>query len=149
MGTTIGEEQMKRLIQEYRAKVCLSDFGRYEQAMLKTYNTYMGKRIYSEYSTAPADDWTATPYTATTKGDGGWLIPDQTTLPGWTGANIIPIYVMERAQLSALIQWEITCRVSYAIVPLKVRRFTAILLPKVKVLLLPKLINRQTILYSP
>ncbi len=93
MGSVLGTDQMKRLIQEYRARVCLSDFGRYEQAMLKTYDTYMGKSIYSEYSTAPADDWKATPYTATTKGDGGWLIPDQETLPGWTGANIIPIYV--------------------------------------------------------
>jgi len=91
IGSTLGADQMKRLIQEYRARICLSDFGRYEQAMLKTYKYYMGTRIYAEYSTAPAADWTATPYAATTRGDGGWLIPDQATLPGWTGANIIPV----------------------------------------------------------
>jgi len=93
MGTALGKDQMNRLIQEYRAKVCLSDLGRYEQAVLKTYKTYMGKRIYSEYSSAPAEDWTATPYAATVKGDDGWLIPEVATLPGWTGANIIPLYV--------------------------------------------------------
>jgi len=93
MGTALGEIQMRRLIQEYRARVCLSDFGRYQQAMLKTYKTYMGTRIYAEYASAPSDDWIATPYAGTTLGDDGWISPDEKTLPGWTGANIIPVSV--------------------------------------------------------
>ena len=93
MGTVLGEEQMKRLIQEYRARLCLADLGRYESAVLKMYNENMGLRIYSEFSTAPAEDWIATPYAATTRNEDGWLIPEERTLPGWTGANIIPLSV--------------------------------------------------------
>lgn len=93
MGTVMGEEQMRRLIQEYRARLCLADLGRYEAAVMRMYNDNMGVRIYSEFSTAPAEDWTATPYAATTPDDDGWLIPEERTLPGWTGANIVPLKV--------------------------------------------------------
>jgi hypothetical protein len=93
MGTILGEGQMRRLIQEYRARLCLADLGRYETAVLKMYNDNMGLRIYSEFSSAPAEDWIATPYAATTRDEVGWLIPEERTLPGWTGANIIPLSV--------------------------------------------------------
>lgn len=95
----LGAAQVKRIIQEYRARLCLSDFGRYEQAVQKVYKTYMNYNIYAENendNTTP--NWKATPYTPTTKDEEGYLVPDEATLPGWTGANIIPIKVNSTAK---------------------------------------------------
>jgi len=89
----MGDAQVKRLIQEYRARLCLADFGRYSGAVLNMYQTYMGEVIVSDVAGVTIPAWKATPYASTTKGSDGWLVPDDLTLPGWTGANIIPIAV--------------------------------------------------------
>ena len=89
----IGEEQMRRMIQEYRARLVLCDFGKYSQAVKHMYNTYMGTVIESESWSVYSKPWRATPYAPTEEDEEGWLVPDQAITPGWTGANIIPIRV--------------------------------------------------------
>ena len=93
IGEELGKEQMQRLIQEYRARLCLADFKRYSLAVKNMYETYMGTVIESDVAGVTITAWKATPYASTTEGDDGWLIPEERTLPGWTGANIIPIAV--------------------------------------------------------
>jgi len=84
---------MRRLIQEYRARLCLADLGRYSHAVQNMYESYMGEIIKSDVTGLDITAWKATPYASTTLGEDGWLVPDDVTLPGWTGANIIPIAV--------------------------------------------------------
>jgi hypothetical protein len=93
IGGEIGKDQMRRLIQEYRAKLCLADLGRYSHAVQNMYQSYMGSIILSDVAGVDIPAWKATPYASMTEGDDGWLVPDDLTLPGWTGANIIPIVV--------------------------------------------------------
>jgi hypothetical protein len=91
IGEQIGANQMKMLIQEYRARLCLADLGRYSSAVKNMYESYMGTVIESDVAGVEITAWKATPYASTTEGDDGWLVPEERTLPGWTGANIVPI----------------------------------------------------------
>jgi hypothetical protein len=93
MGTVMGEEQIHRLIQEYRARICLADLKRFSSAVKNMYESYFGSIIESDVAGVTISAWKATPYASTSEGDDGWLIPEERTLPGWTGANIIPIAV--------------------------------------------------------
>lgn len=93
MADELGVDQTRRMIQEYRARLCLADLGRYSDAVLNMYKSYMGTIIESDVSGVTIPAWKATPYASTTEGSDGWLVPDDLTLPGWTGANIIPIDV--------------------------------------------------------
>lgn len=90
MATELGEEQMKRLIMEYRARLALADLGKYSQPIITLYNSYMGKSIRPEYS-QKVDSWAASPYVKAELDEDGLLVPEERTLPGWTGANILPI----------------------------------------------------------
>ncbi len=87
----IGDEQTKRMIQEYRARLALCDLGKYSNSVKRMYDTYMGN-VYKPEG-AECENWKATPYAHTEEDKDGWLVPDQSTTPGWTGANIIPIKV--------------------------------------------------------
>ncbi len=114
----IGQEQMERMIQEYRARIALCDMGRYSQAVYNLTNNAMGAVYGSDVDGKYVAPWKATPYASTSPvedeaeiealtrataeveepenvvfNDAGWLKPDELTLPGWTGANIIPIKV--------------------------------------------------------
>jgi len=89
----IGENQMKRMIQEYRARVCLCDMGRYTKATKNLYKSGMGAVIGSDVDGKYVTPWKATPYVSTSSDAEGWLVPEERTLPGWSGANIIPIAV--------------------------------------------------------
>jgi hypothetical protein len=93
IGAEIGNDQMKRLIQEYRARLCLCDLGRYSYAVKNMYEAYMGTVIESDVAGVDITAWKATPYASTTVGENGWLVPEERTLPGWTGANIVPIAI--------------------------------------------------------
>ena len=92
LASKIGEEQVQRLILEYRSRLCLADFGIYSDGLLRLENSYWNTSVTSEGSTQ-CQAWNMTPYTETEPGEDGWLIPEKRTLPGWTGANIIPIKV--------------------------------------------------------
>lgn len=118
----IGQEQMERLLQEYRARLALCDMGRYSKATLNLTKNAMGDIYGSDVEGKYVAPWKATPYASTSPvtdeaetkmldtrsavspsvledeeivdwDDTGWLKPDELTLPGWTGANIIPIKV--------------------------------------------------------
>ena len=114
----IGKDQIRRMIQEYRARIALCDMQRYTKATLNLYKTNMGAIFGSDVDGKYVAPWKATPYVSTSPvedeaeiealtrataeveepenvvfNDAGWLKPDELTLPGWTGANIIPIKV--------------------------------------------------------
>ena len=114
----IGAEQTKRMILEYRSRIALCDMGRYSRAVYNLMNNAMGAIYGSDVDGKYVAPWKATPYASTSPvldeaevkaltkataeveepegvefNDAGWLQPDKLTLPGWTGANIIPIKV--------------------------------------------------------
>ena len=88
----LGEEQLQRMILEYRSRICLADLGIYSDALLRLENSYFNTNVASEGS-SKCDPWRMTPYAVTQEGEDGWLVPEKRTLPGWSGANIIPIKV--------------------------------------------------------
>lgn len=88
----IGATQTRRLIQEYRARQAFGDFGIWRTAYKKLLNDNWNVSIGPESSpywinVAP---WKATSYVASTV-SGSTLTPDPLTLPGWSGANQIPL----------------------------------------------------------
>lgn len=93
----LGDFKTRQLIQEYRARLALSDFKRFTKPLKNMYNYWFQTRIYPEHPSTqvpePVDDWYATPYAETTLDSEGYLIPNPLTLPGWSGANFIPIHV--------------------------------------------------------
>ena len=118
IAAEIGAGQTKRMIQEYRARIALCDMGRYSQAVFNLMNNAMGAIYGSDVEGKYVAPWKATPYVSTSVvedaaevealtratpeveepedvvfNEAGWLKPDALTLPGWTGANIIPIKV--------------------------------------------------------
>lgn len=118
IAAEIGADQTKRMIQEYRARIALCDMGRYSQAVFNLMNNAMGAIYGSDVEGKYVAPWKATPYVSTSIvedaaevealtratpeveepedvvfNEAGWLKPDALTLPGWTGANIIPIKV--------------------------------------------------------
>jgi hypothetical protein len=94
IASGIGAGQMRRLITEYRAKQALVDFGPWKNAILALLNAHFGQSIGAEWQPSwlnPAP-WIATPYAKTTNNN-GLLTPEARTLPGWSGANQIPLRV--------------------------------------------------------
>lgn len=90
----LGNAQMRRLIMEYRARMALCDIGRWSAAYQKLLNDNWNASLGPEYTPywISCDPWTATCYEPTTN-SGGVLTPQAKTLPGWTGANYIPLTV--------------------------------------------------------
>jgi len=94
IASGIGAAQMRRLITEYRAKQALVDFGPWKTAVLALLDGHFGQSIGAEWqpSWLNPDAWIATPYVKTTN-NAGLLTPEARTLPGWSGANQIPLTV--------------------------------------------------------
>ena len=89
----LGEDQVRRMILEYRARLCLCDFGDYSSALTELETNYFGTTISSE-GTSKCDSWDMTPYIKVIGTTGtSWLTPEERTLPGWTGANVLPVTV--------------------------------------------------------
>lgn len=85
---------MRKMVQEYRARLALADFGKFEQPILNLYRNNMGRELGPEQpALINVEKWTATPYATTTTDENDYLIPEEKTLPGWSGANFIPIHV--------------------------------------------------------
>lgn len=94
IASGLGAAQTRRLITEYRAKQALVDFGPWKNAVLALLNAHWQQSIGAEWQPSWMNPpvWIATPYAKTTN-SGGLLTPDATTLPGWSGANQIPLTV--------------------------------------------------------
>jgi hypothetical protein len=94
IASGLGDAQTRRLITEYRSKQALVDFGKWKRACVALLNGVFGNSIGAEWQPSwlnPAP-WIATPYAKTTNNN-GVITPDTTTLPGWSGANQIPLTV--------------------------------------------------------
>lgn len=96
MGDTLGDEAMREIILQYRARQALFDLGGWDKSYRNVTNSYFGTTIKAEWSPYWIDvpAFKLTPYQSVTVNDAsGWLAPDTLTNPGWSGANQIPIHV--------------------------------------------------------
>ena len=93
----IGETQTRRLITEYRAKQAIIDFGKWTPSIRNLIDRVFSISIGPEWQPSwknPAP-WIATPYSKTAN-QAGLLKPETRTLPGWSGANQIPLKVKDK-----------------------------------------------------
>ncbi len=92
----VGEEQAQRMIMEFRARQAMVDFGPWSNAFKVPINNNWGRTINAErIDGGILQDPGAhrlTFYAATTQ-QGTTLVPSTDTLPGWSGANQIPLKV--------------------------------------------------------
>lgn len=92
----LGEVQTRHLILEYRARQALVDFGPWSDAFKDPINGNWGRIIGAEEIAGgilmEPPPYVAGAYAETTN-DGGTLVPEPLTLPGWSGANQIPLTV--------------------------------------------------------
>lgn len=95
ISVTLGDEQTRRLIVEYRAKQALIDMKKWSNACKRLLNDNFGRSIGPEWQPywINCDTWKATPYVKTENDGSGLLTPEQRTTPGWSGANQIPLKV--------------------------------------------------------
>ena len=91
----IGDDATRRMVMEYRARLCLTDMAEWTGAVRNMYRSNWGVNVGPERDqyAGSQKNWAAYPYVATTVDAEGWYNPDEYTLPGWTGANIIPFIV--------------------------------------------------------
>ncbi|MFC3115782.1 cellulose-binding domain-containing protein [Cellvibrio fontiphilus] len=96
LSAGVGEEQVQRMIMEFRARQAMVDFGPWSNAFKVPINNNWGRTINAErIDGGILQDPGAhrlTFYSATTQ-EGTTLVPSTTTLPGWSGANQIPLKV--------------------------------------------------------
>jgi hypothetical protein len=90
----LGELQTRRLIKEYRARQAFCDFGQWSYAFRRLLNNNWRVAIGEEWSPywINCDTWYATCYVDTIQ-EGSVLTPEYRTLPGWSGANQIPLTI--------------------------------------------------------
>lgn len=90
----LGDQGTRRLIMEYRARAAMCDFGKWSKAYEKLLAGAWGASIVAEGDVIwkQCEPWKATCYAKTTN-ENGVLVPDPLTLPGWSGANQIPLKV--------------------------------------------------------
>lgn len=95
LASGLGADQTRHLITEYRARQAMVDFGVWSNAFKSPINDNWGRTIVSEKidgGIQKATSYKLTFYSATTL-SGTTLIPKTETLPGWSGANQIPLKV--------------------------------------------------------
>lgn len=99
MAAAVGEEEVRSIIMEYRAKLAMLDMKKWSGEMKNLLNQNVGANIKCEYTPCAntVDEWYVTPYVQTTN-NGGVLTPEERTTPGWTGANVIPLKVNSGAK---------------------------------------------------
>lgn len=113
----LGDRQTRRLIMEYRARQAMCDFGKWSEAYKTLLRNNWGHNITAEYEPIwiKCEPWKATCYVATTR-KGGTLIPEERTLPGWSGANQVPMKVSGREIVRVTFQpagENMTCQLLY------------------------------------
>ncbi|WP_323814423.1 cellulose-binding domain-containing protein [Cellvibrio sp. NN19] len=96
LAAGVGEEQAQRMIMEFRARQAMVDFGPWTNGFKGPINSNWGRTINAErIAGGILQDPGAhrlTFYAATTQ-QGTTLVPSTDTLPGWSGANQIPLKV--------------------------------------------------------
>lgn len=97
MADHMGDEQMRRLIAEYRAKMAMLDMKGWSREMRRLLDGNFGANLGCECASwdgwqcsQDAAAWKCTPYAITTA-SGNTLTPEAHTTPGWSGANFIPL----------------------------------------------------------
>lgn len=99
MADSLGENQMRHLILEYRSRQAMIDVGAWSSACKKLLDDNWLVNIKQEWSpySQAVDVWKATPYAnmyACEDADSArWYKPEYRTTPGWSGANQIPLHV--------------------------------------------------------
>ena len=96
MGDTLGNDAMREVILQYRARQALFDLGGWDKSYRAVTNSYFGTTIKAEWSPfwINVAAFKLTPYQSVTLNDDeGWMAPDTLTNPGWSGANFIPIHI--------------------------------------------------------
>ena len=99
MADSLGDNQMRRLILEYRARQALIDVGQWSNACRKLLDDNWLLNVQQEWSPywKKVETWKATPYANMYPCDevdsAGWWKPEWRTTPGWSGANQIPLHV--------------------------------------------------------
>lgn len=105
IGTYLGEETMRQLIQQYRSRMATFDIGGWKKGYRNVMNNNIGTTVKAEWSPYWIDvaPFRLTPYQGLTKNDNDfWMAPDTLTNPGWSGANIIPIHVDSKANTATV-----------------------------------------------
>lgn len=94
LATGLGEKQTRHLVTEFRARSALVDFGLWRESIIEDgINSAFGQTLNRECGSGDnPPDYLATPYAPTTM-VGSQIVPDPYTLPGWSGANQIPLQV--------------------------------------------------------
>lgn len=93
LAAGLGEEQTRHLIMEYRARQALVDFGPWRDSIINQGINYTwGETLNAECGSDTAEDYLSSAYAPTTT-NGATITPDDYTLPGWSGANQIPLTV--------------------------------------------------------
>lgn len=96
IGDSIGEEPMRQLILQYRARQAMFDFGGWSKGYRTIVDNNFGGIIQAEWEPywIKCEPYKLTPYVNMYRNTkDGWLAPDTITNPGWSGANVIPIHV--------------------------------------------------------
>ena len=99
----LGEQQMRHLIIEYRARQAMIDVGKWSKACEALIDNNWLVSVKEEWEPywKKCEVWRATPYakmTAIANPDSaGWYRPEWRTTPGWSGANQIPLHTSGRA----------------------------------------------------
>jgi hypothetical protein len=99
----LGDKQTRRLVAEFRGRQAMCDFGKWSPAYKNLLESKWGITVKAEYPPVwiECQPWTATCYVATSYDKRTrTLTPEKRTLPGWTGANQIPLKVTGKETLS-------------------------------------------------
>ena len=99
MADSLGDNQMRRLILEYRARQAMIDVGQWSTACRKLLDDNWLLTIQQEWSPywKKVSVWQATPYAnmyrCNEEDSARWWKPEWRTTPGWSGANQVPLHV--------------------------------------------------------
>ena len=105
IGNMLGEETMRQLILQYRARMATFDIGGWKQGYRAIMNNNIGVTVKAEWSPywIDVEPFRLTPYQGLTKNSSDyWMAPDTLTNPGWSGCNIIPIHVDSKANTATI-----------------------------------------------
>jgi hypothetical protein len=94
LAAGLGDDQIRHMIMEYRARQAMLDFGPWTDAFKVPINNNWARTIGAEEITGgilqEPEPHQLTFYAATSQ-SGDMLVPSANTLPGWSGANQIPL----------------------------------------------------------